>query len=78
MNVLIVDDDPERVDLARRWLEREGHVVGHVGTGLAALEVLGLDPLPDLVLLDMMPPRIDGFAVLQRLRAEERTRSRSW
>lgn len=75
MNILIVDDDPDLVTLATRWLEREGHRVSHVGTGPAALETLGRDPLPDLVLLDVMLPRIDGFAVLRRLRAEERTKS---
>ena len=74
MNILIVDDDPDLVSLAKRWLEREGHRVRDVGTGSAALEVLALDPLPDLVLLDVMLPRVDGFAVLRKLRAEERTR----
>lgn len=47
----------------------------HVGTGPAAIDALSKDPLPDLVLLDVMLPRIDGFAVLRRLRAEERTKS---
>ena len=74
MNILIVDDDPDLVTLATRWLEREGYTVRHVGTGSAALEALARDPLPDLVLLDVMLPKIDGFAVLRRLRAEERTR----
>ena len=62
------------VELARRWLERAGHTVSHAGTGPAALEALAADPLPDLVLLDVLLPRIDGFALLKRLRAEERTR----
>jgi CheY-like chemotaxis protein len=75
MNILIVDDDPDLVSLARRWLEREGHAVDHVGTGPAALQALALDPLPDLVLLDIMLPRIDGFALLKRIRADERLRS---
>jgi DNA-binding response OmpR family regulator len=75
MNILIVDDDPDLVTLATRWLEREGHAVRNVGTGPAALEALAQDPLPDLVLLDVMLPRIDGFAVLRKLRAEERTKS---
>jgi DNA-binding response OmpR family regulator len=72
MNILIVDDDPDLVALVRRWLEREGHVVDHVGTGPAALEALALDPLPDLVLLDVMLPRIDGFALLKQIRSNER------
>jgi DNA-binding response OmpR family regulator len=74
MRILIVDDDPDLVDLAKRWLEREGHAVGTADTGPAALEALAGDPLPDLVLLDVMLPKIDGFAVLKKLRAEERTK----
>jgi CheY-like chemotaxis protein len=74
MNVLVVDDDLVIIDLMKRWLEREGHVVAHALTGPAALEALAADPLPDLVLLDVMLPRMDGFAVLRRLRAAERTR----
>jgi DNA-binding response OmpR family regulator len=74
MNILIVDDDPDLVNLARRWLEREGHAVDHAGTGPAALSALALDPLPDLVLLDIMLPRIDGFALLKQIRASERLR----
>jgi len=74
MRILFVDDDPDLVKLARRWLEREGHVVSQAANGPAALDLLAMDPLPDLVLLDVMLPRIDGFALLQRLRAAERTR----
>ena len=74
MNVLIVDDEPDLVALVTRWLERAGYKVANAATGPAALEALAADPLPDLVLLDVMLPRIDGFALLKRLRAEERTR----
>ena len=75
MNILIVDDDLDLIHLIQRWLEREGHRVTHEVAGSSALEALAADPLPDLVLLDVMLPRIDGFAVLRRLRAEPRTRS---
>jgi CheY-like chemotaxis protein len=74
VDILIVDDDTNDVELARRWLERGGHSVRHAATGPAALEMLAADPLPDLVILDVMLPRIDGFAMLRRLRAEERTK----
>jgi CheY-like chemotaxis protein len=74
MDILIVDDDLDFIHLTERWLVREGHAVRHVVTGPEALETLAADPLPGLVLLDVMLPRIDGFAVLRRLRAEERTR----
>jgi DNA-binding response OmpR family regulator len=74
VKILVVDDDPDLVELVKRWLGREGHQVTHVATGQAALDALAADPLPDLVLLDVMLPRIDGFSILKRLRAEERTR----
>ena len=74
MNILIVDDDLDFVTLTRRWLEREGHAVSQAGTGTAALSALAADPLPDLVVLDVLLPRIDGFTLLKRIRADERLR----
>ena len=71
--VLIVEDDPDLVSLVRRWLEREGHQVEHVADGAAAMQALKPDPLPQLVLLDVMLPKLDGFEVLRQLRAEART-----
>ncbi|HXU41543.1 MAG TPA: response regulator [Burkholderiales bacterium] len=72
--ILIVEDDPDLVALVKRWLERDGHRVEHAANGAAALEALRWDPLPHLVLLDVMLPKMDGFEVLQRLRAEPRTK----
>jgi DNA-binding response OmpR family regulator len=72
MNILLVDDDPDFVTLTKRWLEREGHAVSQAGTGTAALSALAADPLPDLVVLDVLLPRIDGFTLLKRIRADER------
>jgi two-component system cell cycle response regulator len=73
MNILIVEDDLDLIHLVQRWLEREGHRVAHEVSGSTALAALAADPLPDLVLLDVMLPRVDGFTVLRRLRAEPRT-----
>lgn len=73
MRILVVDDDPDFVALVKRWLEREKHMVSQAATGPAALEALAADPLPDLVLLDVMLPKIDGFALLKQLRAAGRT-----
>jgi len=73
--ILIVEDDPDLVVLARRWLERDGYTVEHVATGPAALEALAKHDLPDVVLLDVMLPKIDGFEILRSIRAEERTRA---
>ena len=73
--ILIVEDDPDLVALMKRWLEREDHAVEHATNGAAALEALARDPLPHLVLLDVMLPKVDGFEVLRRLRTEPRTKS---
>ena len=71
--ILIVEDDEDLVNLSTRWLEREGYTVEHAADGEAALERLDNDPLPALVLLDVMLPKIDGFELLRRIRAERRT-----
>ena len=73
--ILIVEDDPDLVALMKRWLARDGHQVEQVADGAAALEALQRAPLPHLVLLDVMLPKVDGFEVLRRMRADERTRS---
>jgi DNA-binding response OmpR family regulator len=73
--VLIVEDDPDLVALVRRWLEHDGHQVEHVADGAAALEQLAWAPLPHLVLLDVMLPKLDGFAVLQKIRGSPRTKN---
>jgi DNA-binding response OmpR family regulator len=73
--ILIVEDDEDLVSLGTRWLEREGYTVEHAADGEAALELLAYDPLPTLVLLDVMLPKIDGFELLRRIRADERTKA---
>jgi len=72
--ILVVEDDPDLVALVRRWLERDGHLVEHAPDGMAALEQLAWGPLPHLVLLDVMLPKLDGFAVLQKIRSSPRTK----
>jgi two-component system alkaline phosphatase synthesis response regulator PhoP len=68
--VLIVDDEPSIVQLARMYLERENFRVETAADGEAALEAT--DKLhPDLLVLDVMLPRLDGFEVCRRLRAQD-------
>ncbi len=66
--ILIVDDEPHIVELAKLYLERDGYQVSGVGTGNDALEKLDSFK-PDLVILDLMLPDIDGFEVCRRMRA---------
>ncbi|HSI81406.1 MAG TPA: response regulator transcription factor [Solirubrobacterales bacterium] len=65
--MLVVDDDPIVRDVLDRYLSREGFLVKSAGDGKAALEAVEAGR-PDLVLLDLMLPRIDGFEVFRHLR----------
>ena len=68
--ILIVDDEPSIVQLARMYLERENFRVESAGDGETALEsVKRLNPA--LVILDLMLPKLDGFEVCRRLRSQE-------
>jgi two-component system, OmpR family, KDP operon response regulator KdpE len=67
MTALIVDDEPYLVDLVRLNLETEGYRVVSAATGAEALERLKSD-LPDVVILDVMMPEMDGFETLARIR----------
>jgi len=70
--ILVVDDEPQIVDLLRSYLERDGFTVKHASDGEAALDALR-QVQPDLVLLDVMLPRLDGREVCKRIRAEGTT-----
>lgn len=68
--VLIVDDDAGIRELLRFKLEKHDFGVATSSNGQECLDHLDGEPLPDLVLLDIMMPHIDGFEVLDRLRDE--------
>lgn len=72
-SVLVVDDQPINVQLLKRKLEREGIRITAAYTGLEALEFVQQEK-PDLILLDVMMPDMDGIEVCQRLQANEETR----
>lgn len=67
--ILIVDDEPSIVELTRFHLERNGFATLTAFDGLQGLE-LARNRQPDLVLLDLMLPGLDGFEVCRRLRQE--------
>ncbi|MET8277602.1 response regulator transcription factor [Micromonospora sp. NPDC005174] len=67
--VLIAEDDEKQAELVRRYLEREGHTVVVVGDGRAALEEVRQHP-PELLILDVMMPKVDGLDVCRILRRE--------
>ena len=66
--ILLVDDEPSIIELARLYLEREGFRIQSVNDGEAALEKVAREQ-PALVVLDVMLPKLDGFEVCRRLRA---------
>ena len=68
MNILVVDDDPEIVSLLKRGLVYEGYTVETASNGLEALTRVR-EREPDMVILDVMMPGIDGTEVSKRVRA---------
>ncbi|RPI91948.1 MAG: helix-turn-helix domain-containing protein, partial [Chloroflexi bacterium] len=71
--VLVVDDDPGVLELHSRIVEQTGRRAVTARNGREALTLIE-QQIPDLILLDLMMPELDGFAVLDELRARESTR----
>ena len=67
--VLVVDDDPTVAEVVLGYLRRDGFEAAHATDGIAALAIAASAP-PDIVVLDLMLPGIDGLEVCRRLRAE--------
>ncbi|NJN73013.1 MAG: response regulator [Limnothrix sp. RL_2_0] len=73
-DILIVDDVPENLQLLFEILSDEGHEVRRVLNGSQALKVIEIDP-PDLILLDIKMPAMDGYEVCKRLKSDPKTAS---
>ena len=72
--ILIVDDEPTNRSLLKAYLIPEGYEIIEAEDGEAALKTIGTDVV-DLVLLDVMMPKLDGFEVCRRIKGDERLRS---
>lgn len=72
-NILIVDDTPDNVRLLMEMLSERGYKVRPATSGAHALTTARLEP-PDLILLDILMPDMDGYRVCAELKADERTR----
>jgi two-component system, OmpR family, alkaline phosphatase synthesis response regulator PhoP len=70
--ILVAEDDPKQAELIRRYAVAEGHAVTVVHDGGAALEAVRTNP-PDLLILDVMMPALDGHDVCRVLRATPET-----
>lgn len=73
--VMIVDDEPENLNVLGEMLRQEGWAVRAFASGAAALAATAFDELPDLVLLDIRMPGLDGYEVCRRFKASERLRA---
>ncbi len=72
MRILVADDDRAVCELVQRWLVHEGHEVTVAFDGLEACEVAE-SLAPDLLVLDLLLPRRDGYAVMLHLRGRQAT-----
>lgn len=71
-SVLLVEDDATSRELMKTVLERAGHEVNEAADGAAALAALEEGVCPDVMILDLMMPRISGVDVLRRVRTDQR------
>lgn len=70
--VLVIDDDPAIAELVAINLEMAGYDVVQATDGIKG-QALAVQLLPDLIILDLMLPKVDGFTICQRLRRDQRT-----
>ena len=69
--ILVVDDEPCNVKILQIQLETRGYTVLTAGDGADALEIIADEP-PDLILLDINMPKVDGFEIVKRVRTDKR------
>jgi len=71
--ILVVDDEPDIVRVVVKIMEARGHKVVTAEDGPSALEVVASDP-PDVVILDLNLPQMDGFEVCRRIKSSPQTK----
>lgn len=72
-SILVVDDTPENIDVLKATL-KDAYIVRPALKGEVALRIAAAEPQPDLILLDIMMPGMDGYEVMRRLKENESTR----
>jgi DNA-binding response OmpR family regulator len=70
--IMVVDDDPDTLLVLARHIKREGYAVREACSGAECLRLAKAQP-PDVILMDLMMPEMDGFAVCRALRADSVT-----
>lgn len=73
-SILCIEDEPEMIDLMRLILGRRGFTVKGAAGGIEGLRMIRAER-PDLVLLDLMMPDMDGWEVYQQMKADENTKN---
>ncbi len=72
-NILIVDDEPDVRELFNITLKMAGHATETAKDGMEAKDYLASNDAPDLIVLDLMMPRLDGFGFLKHIREDLKT-----
>jgi two-component system cell cycle response regulator DivK len=72
--ILLVEDSVESRELMRKWLERKGYVVVEAADGQEALDLAPLSN-PSVILMDLRLPKVNGMAVIRRLRRKDRLKA---
>src|SRR5262245_45283916 len=70
--ILIVEDDPDIADLVAHYLDKAGFMTERVSSGRDALAAIAAKP-PDLLVLDLMLPQVDGLEICRMVRSEKKT-----
>src|SRR5476649_1614078 len=70
--ILIVEDDPDIAELVARYLDKAGFTTERAASGREALQAIALRP-PELLVLDLMLPQVDGLEICRLVRAGEKT-----
>ncbi len=71
--ILCIEDETEMIDLMRLILGRRGYEVKGAASGMEGLKMIR-EQKPDLILLDLMMPEMDGWEVYQQIKADEKTK----
>jgi len=72
--ILCIEDEPAMIDLIRLILGRRGFDVKGANGGAEGLRIIHQEIIPDLILLDLMMPDMDGWEVYQQIKADEKTK----
>ena len=71
--IMIVDDEPDTIDLTRKILSKEGHQIIEAISGTECLEILKNEK-PDLILLDVMVPNENGWEICKKIKTNDETK----